>query len=59
MAPEVNVVPEVIAPEANAAPEVLIPPEAIVQLEPHVNENADANVPPPRPHTVALAFDRG
>nr|XP_040256464.1 neurofilament heavy polypeptide-like [Aegilops tauschii subsp. strangulata] len=53
-----NVAPEVNAvPEANVAPEVTIAPETIVQLEAHVN--ADAPVPPPRPHTVELAFDRG
>ena len=53
-APEANV-----APEANAAPDVIIPPEAIVPLAAHVNENANAPVPPPRPHIVELAFDCG
>ena len=49
MAPEANVVQEVNAPEANAAPEANLQPDV----------NADAPVPPPRPHTIGLAFDRG
>ena len=53
-APEANV-----ALEANVAPDVIIPPEAIVPLAAHVNENANAPVPPPRPHIVELAFDHG
>ena len=65
VAPEANVVPEVqapeanVAPKANAAPDVIIPPEAIVPLAAHVNDNSNAPVPPPRHHTVELAFDRG
>ena len=47
--PEANVVPEVNAPEANAAPEANPLPEA----------NASALVPPPRPHTIEQAYNRG
>ena len=49
VAPEANVVPDVTAPEANVAP------DANLQLE----ANASAPVPPPRPHTIEQAFDRG
>ena len=49
VAPEANVVPEVNAPEANAAHEANPLPEA----------NASAPVPPPRPHTIEQAYDRG
>ena len=49
MAPEANVVPDVTAPEANVAP------DANLQLE----ANAFAPVPPPRPHTIEQAYDRG
>ena len=57
VAPEVNVAPKVNEPEASNAPEVNIAPEAIIPLVAHVN--ADAPVPPLRPHTIELAFDRG
>ena len=52
--PEVNAA----TPEVNAAaPEVQVP-EAHVAPEAH-EDNANAPVPPPRPHTMELAFDRG
>ena len=49
VAPEANVVPDVAAPEAYAAP------DANLQLE----ANASAPVPPPKPHTIEQAYDRG
>ena len=49
VAPEANVVPDVAAPEAYAAP------DANLQLE----ANASAPIPPPRPHTIEQAYDRG
>ena len=45
-----------VALEVNTVPEATAAPKAILQLEAHVN--ADAPVPPPRPHTIELAFDR-
>ena len=51
VAPEVNVVPEVIASEANAAPDA--------NLQPEVNTTTTAPVPPPRPHTIEQAYDHG
>ena len=55
---EASVAPEAtVAPEVNVVPEVHVNPEAIVQLEAHVNANAP--VPPPRPHAIEVAFDRG
>ena len=60
VAPEATAVPEVHAPEATAAPEANTEaPEANVAPEAHVNDNANAPVPPPRPHTIELAFDCG
>ena len=59
-APEANEAPEVNAatPEVNvAAPEVQVPEEHVAP-EAH-EDNANAPVPPPRPHTMELAFDRG
>ena len=53
VAPEANVVPEVNAPEANAAPEANLQPEVITTAI------TTAPVPPPRPHTIEQAFDRG
>ena len=62
---EANAAPEANeAPAANAAPEVnaeapeVQAPEANVAPEAH-EDNVNAPVPPPRPHTIELAFDRG
>ena len=57
---EATAVPEVHAPEASAAPEANTEAhEANVAPEAQINDNANAPVSPPRPHTIELAFDRG
>ena len=60
VASEAHAVPEVQALEATVAPEAnLEAPEANVVPEAHINDNVNAHVPPPRPHTIELAFDHG
>ena len=60
VAPEATAVPEVHAPEATAAPEANTEaPEANVAPEAQINDNVNAPIPPPGPHTIELAFDRG
>ena len=62
--PEATALLEVQASEATAAPEVnaeapeVQAPETNVAPEAH-EDNGNAPVPPPRPHTIELAFDRG
>ena len=60
VAPEATAVPEVQAPKAPAAPEANTEAhEANVAPEAQINDNVNAPVPPPRPHTIELAFDHG